>query len=91
MSNWTKLGTRLDAAIDARIRKICGVSNNRVGIVRISGDSGPTITGQRGGHFTKGGDRIAHPSAYCRRGWSNMVYCCDSRVITVGTGFQFQD
>ena len=91
MSNWTKLGKRIDAAIDARLRKSCRVSNNRVPIVRITGDSGPTITGEPGGHFTKGGDRIAHPTAYSRRGWSNIVYACDTRVITVGAGFRFQD
>jgi len=86
--SWLNLGTRLDNQIDAALRRACGVSNNQVLIVRIAGDSSPVVTGSRGGHFTKGGARIDHPSAYSRRGWNNMVYECDTRVITVGAGFR---
>jgi len=88
--SWTNLGKRLDAAIDAKLRRLCGVLNNQVRIVRLSGDSAPVITGERGGHFTKGGVRINNPSAYSRKGFSNMFYCSDSRVITVGTNFRVQ-
>ena len=91
MDNWKKLGERIDASIDARLRKQCKVSNNRVRIVRITGDSAPVITGELGGHFTRGGDRIMHPTAYGRKGFGNMVYRCDSRVITVGVSFRVQD
>jgi len=87
---WLNLGIRLDNQIDAKLRRQCAVSNNQVRIVRITGDSPPVVTGSRGGHFTLGGTRINHPSAYSKRGWSNMVYHCDTRVITVGTGFRVQ-
>jgi len=87
---WLNLGTRLDNQIDAKLRRECGVHYHCVPIVRVTGDSAPVVTGSRGGHFTLGGTRIAHPSAYSRRGWSNMVYRSDTRVITVGTGFRVQ-
>lgn len=41
------------------------------------------MVGQRGGHFTAGGARIAHPSAYAKRGWSNMRYKCSTLCIHV--------
>ena len=50
----------------------------------IDGDAPPTVTGERGGHFTRGGQRIHHPSAYGRVGWSNMVYRSSTLAVTVG-------
>lgn len=44
----------------------------------------PKLTGERGGYFTRGGVRITYPSAYGRKGRSNMVYRRDTRIITVG-------
>jgi len=87
---WTNLGTRLDNQIDAALRRACGVHYHCVPIVRIAGDSAPVVTGSRGGYFTLGGTRINYPSAYSRRGFSNMVYRSDTRVITVGTSFRVQ-
>ena len=89
-NNWTKLADRVDASMDAKLRRQCGVSNNRVRIVRITGDSAPVITGELGGHFTRGGGRIAYPAAYSRKGFGNMVYRTDSRVITVGVSYRVQ-
>lgn len=41
------------------------------------------IVGERGGWFTSGGTPIAHPSAYCKKGWSNAVYRTSSQELHV--------
>jgi hypothetical protein len=69
----------------AALRRTLGIRNQAVPVILLIGGSlSPHVTGSRGGHFTRGGSRIYHPSAYSRRGWSNMVYRCDTRRIYVG-------
>ena len=50
----------------------------------IAGRSAPALHGRPGGWFTRGGSRIAHPTAYRRVGWSNMVYEASTLHATVG-------
>ena len=45
------------------------------------------VVGDRGGFFTRGGTRISHPSAYSKKGWSNMVYHCSSRAVEVSESY----
>lgn len=49
--------------------------------------SAPRPKGRSGGFFTMGGTRIHHPSAYAKKGWSNMQYCCSTLRIVVGRGW----
>jgi hypothetical protein len=88
---WIALAERLEN-IDAQrfrtmVRNHFGESNN-VPVIIIDGDSAPVLTGKRGGYFTRGGTRVDHPSAYSRKGWSNLVYRCSTLSITVGGGWR---
>lgn len=42
------------------------------------------VVGEGWHYKTKGGRRIAHPSAYSKSGWSNMVYYPSTKQVTVG-------
>lgn len=56
----------------------------------LPGDAAPAVDGQRRTwHYeTTGGDHIRHPSAYAKRGWSNMVYCpAEWLRVRVGIGW----
>jgi hypothetical protein len=44
----------------------------------------PKETGESWYYTTRGGARILHPSAYSKRGFSNMVYHASTRRIEVG-------
>lgn len=84
-NGWSKLGDKLDARHKQmsrnRLRTLIGVSNN---VPIIVGDvSEPRLTGSNGGWFTKGGDPIRHPSAYAKRGRSNMIYRRSTLKITI--------
>ena len=72
--------------IRTAVRRVFGLENNRGVPVKIAQWSNmePRIYGEKGGHFTRGGSKIWHPSAYSRKGWSNMVYHCSTRFIIVG-------
>ena len=45
----------------------------------------PREVGESFHYETRGGRRISHPSAYSKRGWSNMVYCHSTRRVIVGS------
>ena len=88
LNTWESAGVSLDEKAATRfaamVRRHVGISNNRVAVNLIDGDTPPCVTGERGGHFTKAGDRIEYPGAYGKRGFGNMVYRSDSRIVTVG-------
>lgn len=76
MSTWKKTGDRIDARLASKkrteIRKIFGASN---AVPVLPGYVlGPVIVGESGGFFTRSGSRIAHPSAYAKKGFSSMSY-----------------
>jgi hypothetical protein len=50
----------------------------------IAGNQPPKFTGESGYFCTNGGQRIYHPSAYRRKGFSNMFYCHSTLKIEVG-------
>jgi hypothetical protein len=56
-------------------------------VVVVSGKKshvGPMLVG-RGYHWeTKGGRDVRHPSAYSKKGWSNLVYCHSTLRVEVG-------
>lgn len=67
-------------------REAARVWNQQVPVVFEPGSAAaPKVTeGRAGGWFTKSGEPITYPGAYGRRGWSNMEYHTDTRVVTVG-------
>ena len=76
-NKWEKLGSKIDSKILSRKRRLIrekfGVSNS-VPVIFEENIEKPTIEGYRGGWYTKGGARIRYPSAYSKKGMSNMVY-----------------
>jgi hypothetical protein len=62
------------------IRRAAHVPTNRRGLeVRlVDGSTIPTLVTYRGGWYTRGGTPITHPSAYGKKGWSNMIYVAAS-------------
>ena len=81
-----KSRTRLDRTISKLVRmEVCEAPQTPIEFV--NGFQEPEGQGEYGGHFTRGGDRIQHPSGYSKKGWSNMVYHCSTRKIIVGIGW----
>ena len=77
--------TETTSAQRSQIRRIVGRSRcNNIPVAVIDGNSSPKLSGKPGGWFTRGGTPIAHPSAYSRSGWSNMMYVRSSEAIEVG-------
>lgn len=75
----------LSRACRKELRELAGLGPYDHPPVEIVEGSNPPR--ERGDSFhweTKGGTRIYHPSAYSRRGWSNMVYVGSSRRVEVG-------
>lgn len=73
----------LTLAMRRAARKACGAWNN-CHVEVIDGASEPEIAGESWHYETRCGRRIYHPSAYSRRGWSNMVYHCSTLRVVVG-------
>lgn len=75
---------RLEAHYRQSIRNHFGVWTN-VPVIVDKGESYPPIlVGGYGGYYTRGGRPIYHPTAYSKKGWSNMVYQCSTLKIYVG-------
>lgn len=53
-------------------------------IVIPTGHLSPRLCGVRWHHETRGGTWVRYPSAYRRRGWSNLVYVCSTLTVYVG-------
>jgi len=67
------------------IRRYVGCRRgDSVAIVLSDDDSAPAMAGESYHYETLGGRRIWHPSAYSRRGWSNMRYVGSTRRLVVG-------
>jgi hypothetical protein len=67
------------------------LSYNFVPITFIDNNDPPRLTGESGGHFTKGGSPISYPSTYSKIGWSNMVYRASTLHIVVGRGWAVKE
>lgn len=64
------------------IRRYCETRYHPVMLIR--GNSPPILCGSSYHYETNGGRRIFHPSAYSKKGWSNMNYIPSSLRIEVG-------
>lgn len=85
--SWTKAAEREDAKDRTKIRSMFGVTVH-VPIIEDEKFTEPTLDGTSGGWFTKGGSPIAYPSAYSKKGFSNMVYEGSSLTIRIPRGFK---
>ena len=69
-------------------RAILAAANQRQANIAIEvipgADLAPRTAGESWHYTTRTGQRIYHPSAYRRHGWSSMVYNCSSRRVEVG-------
>jgi hypothetical protein len=50
----------------------------------VHGWQSPAEAGEPGHYRTHAGERIDHPSAYSKKGWSNMLYYASERRVEVG-------
>lgn len=90
MSTWYQTGKKLDEMHTAKIRASLRAQFNvsvHVPVIESADVATVELTGRRGGWFTRGGTRIHSPSAYSRRGWSNMTYRRSSLrlIVPIGT------
>jgi len=69
-------------SVGTKIRKYCNVKYYPIKL--IPGDSPPVLRGRSFHYETRGGRKIYHPSAYSKRGWSNMRYVPSTICIEVG-------
>ena len=68
-----------------KIRRSFGIKYTGVPVYVIPGSvQQPVLSGNKGGWYTSGGTPIVYPSAYSKKGWSNMVYKNSTRSISVG-------
>lgn len=81
-----KIGVDMNSKQRTIIRRRFGVHRNTSIPVKIVPTSlmPPLFVGSPGGWYTRGGRKIFYPSAYAKKGWSNMMYICSSEEIWVG-------
>lgn len=83
----TRLNTSDRSTLPARraVRRAAGLgAGEGVPIVVVRGEIPPTLDGEKQHYETRGGTRVRHPSAYARKGWSNLVYRHSTRCVVVG-------
>jgi len=68
-----------------KFRSLFNVSSH-VPVIEDGSVDKPSIFGECGGWYTKGGIPISHPSAYSKKGWSNMLYIRSTKHILVPEG-----
>jgi hypothetical protein len=89
--SWVTLANNIDVRERAKnrtkIRAIFQVSSAVPVIVSNKVDR-PAIFGSSGGWYTRGGNAVAYPSAYSKKGWSNLVYSASTKHILVPLSFE---
>lgn len=73
--------------ISKAVRKNCGATGKSFPIVVIDGFAEPLVYGESFYYTNKMGQRIYHPSAYAKKGWSSLVYKPSTTHIKVGAGW----
>lgn len=80
----TEVNVKTTPQLRTRIRSLFGLERRtNIPVIVVSG-YGLTLKGKKGGHYTKGGTPVSHPSAYAKRGWSNLIYQKSTLCIEVG-------
>jgi hypothetical protein len=72
---------------DREIRRLANASRNNLAVRIVPGCRSPKEVGHGWYYMTLGGRVINHPSAYAKRGWSNMTYVSATRRIEVGAAW----
>jgi hypothetical protein len=75
-------------SIEYRARKLLGDKSNRPVKIFSNESFEPRWAGESFHYETRGGQRIYYPSAYSKRGWSNMIYCYSTLHIEVGANWK---
>jgi hypothetical protein len=69
------------------VRRIAGIGRygwTGIPVEVVDGSNPPRVAGDYWHYETRGGRRIYHPTAYSKKGWSNMVYVHSTRRVEVG-------
>lgn len=72
--------------LTTKIRLLAGLNKyDRAPVVILhDSDQEPIQEGFSWSYLTRGGRPIYHPSAYAKKGWSNMFYRASNRIVAVG-------
>jgi hypothetical protein len=73
-------------ALRRQVREAAGESH-AYPVQVVEGDAAPRLMGDSFHWETRGGTLVSHPSAYSRKGWSNLVYCGSTLTLEVGAGW----
>jgi hypothetical protein len=65
-------------------RKALGSARVTCPVRLVPGDCRPSVRGMPGHYRTRGGTIIKHPSAYSKKGWSNVVYHPSTLRVVAG-------
>lgn len=68
----------------SRIRAMVGRRGSHYPIMIMPGAAAPRLVGESWHFATRAGKYVRFPSAYRKRGWSNLVYVPSSLTIEVG-------
>lgn len=77
----------MNLEIKRAIRKLAGYPKSSIFVDIEDGARQPQLVGQSFHYETRGGNMIYYPSAYSKKGFSNMVYVPSTRRISVGIDF----
>jgi len=67
------------------IRSAASATGSTCPIKIVEGANAPSYEGEGFYHTTRGGERVRHPGAYAKKGWSNLIYVASTLRIEVGT------
>lgn len=59
-------------------------ASRKVPVRVVDGASAPALVGESYHWTNRSGERVRHPSAYSRRGWSSLCYCYSTLRVEVG-------
>jgi len=82
-----KTRSREDRRVSKLVRAACSLTGTPYPITFEGGFAPPRLEGESYHWRTRGGRYVYHPSAYARRGWSNLVYHHSTHRIVVGAGW----
>lgn len=90
-NNWRNAAFQIEKELIIKAKKkLCSIMNFKKNAFKLPFELNencekPTIKGDFGGYFNRRGERINHPNAYAKVGWSNMFYRESTRRIEVST------
>lgn len=79
-----KMNSNLSLSQRREIRNAAHAEWANVAVVVVAGAKAPEFVGEGFHYETMGGTRVRHPSAYAKKGWSNLRYVCSTYRVEVG-------